>query len=61
MQHMFYDCKVFDGESLVATVTIGLTAQNCKIILESKIYPIDNKFFEVILTSDIVGVKIRHG
>ena len=27
MQHMFYDCKVFDGESRVASATIGLTAK----------------------------------
>ena len=27
MQHMFYDCKVFDRESRVASATIGLTAQ----------------------------------
>ena len=28
--HIFYDCKVFDSESRVASATIGLTAQEIK-------------------------------
>ena len=27
MNHMFYDCKVFDNETRVASATVGLTAK----------------------------------
>ena len=63
MQHMFYDCKVFDGESRVAFCYNRFNSQKTvKLsLLVLKFNQLTTNFFEVILTSDIVGVKIRHG